>query len=174
MNLFKRKIDIAALMQKHRDKLFTYIVYRIGHIEDAEDLLQDLYVTLQGKEHLFVKAVDRKNYLFKCVVNACNEYLRKKEQAQRLESEYQEWMADKEYARIDSFEDEFGFYERLLSKLPKEQVEVIQLKIYGECTFDEIAEIMKIPESTAKTRFYAGLDKLRTFLNVSNDEKTRY
>ena len=43
------------------------------------------------------------------------------------------------------------------------------MKEYEDLTFNEIAEILEIPVSTAKTRLYAGLDQLRKRLIAVRD-----
>ena len=51
-----------------------------------------------------------------------------------------------------------------MEKLPAEQRTVIILKEYHGLTFQEIAELMNCPLSTAKTRLYQGLALLRRYL----------
>ena len=48
-----------------------------------------------------------------------------------------------------------------MEKLPPEQRQAIILKEYHGLTFQEIADLMKCPLSTVKTRVYQGLSTLR-------------
>ncbi|MDX1388217.1 MAG: sigma-70 family RNA polymerase sigma factor [Acidobacteriota bacterium] len=50
---------------------------------------------------------------------------------------------------------------RALGETDPDQRIVLELKFFQERTFDEIADILAIPASTTKSRFYAGLDTLR-------------
>ena len=50
---------------------------------------------------------------------------------------------------------------RALRATDADQRIVLELKFFHERTFDEIADILAIPASTTKSRFYAGLDTLR-------------
>ena len=52
-----------------------------------------------------------------------------------------------------------------LTRLPREQREVIVLKIWHEYTFEEIGEILEISPNTAAGRYRYGLQKLRAQLN---------
>ena len=65
-----------------------------------------------------------------------------------------------EYRRIAS----------LLTEIPDEQTEVIRLRIYGDNSFAEVAEILSLPLPTVKSRFLYGLEKLRKGLKktISN------
>jgi RNA polymerase sigma-70 factor (ECF subfamily) len=52
-----------------------------------------------------------------------------------------------------------------LSGLPHEQREVLLLKEYEGLKFREIADVLGVPESTVKSRMYAGLDAMRASLS---------
>ena len=57
-----------------------------------------------------------------------------------------------------------GAVAEAMEKLPAEQRTAIILKEYHGLTFQEIAELMNCPLSTAKTRLYQGLTLLRRYL----------
>jgi RNA polymerase sigma-70 factor (ECF subfamily) len=52
-----------------------------------------------------------------------------------------------------------------LARLPVEQREVLALKIWGECTFDEIGRQLGISPNTAASRYRYALSALRKELN---------
>ena len=61
-------------------------------------------------------------------------------------------------------EPELGEYERLnelLDRLGPPRSEVIRLKHYEECTFEEIGRALGCSSNTAKTQYYRGLRWLR-------------
>ncbi len=51
--------------------------------------------------------------------------------------------------------------EAAMKKLPQMYREVITLKVWGELTFEQIAEVLDIPLNTAASRYRYGLDGLR-------------
>jgi RNA polymerase sigma-70 factor (ECF subfamily) len=51
-----------------------------------------------------------------------------------------------------------------LAYLPPEQQAVVELKFFQERTFEEVAEVLRIPLSTVKSRLYAGLTTLKSRL----------
>ena len=53
---------------------------------------------------------------------------------------------------------------------PAEQRAVIQLKLWGGETFEQIAEMLGIPQNTAASRYRYALDKLRERLRPLYDE----
>jgi RNA polymerase sigma-70 factor (ECF subfamily) len=60
--------------------------------------------------------------------------------------------------------------EAALGDLTPDQRSVVHLKLWGEFTFDEIAQILEIPLNTAASRYRYGLDKLRERLRPLYDE----
>jgi RNA polymerase sigma-70 factor (ECF subfamily) len=48
-----------------------------------------------------------------------------------------------------------------LERLPVEQREVVELRIYGGLTFREIAEVLAVPQGTVATRYRTALQRLR-------------
>src|SRR5438105_10273352 len=57
------------------------------------------------------------------------------------------------------------FRSSAMERLPDEQRNAILLKEYHGLTFQEIADLMNCPLSTAKTRLYQGLTLLRRYLD---------
>jgi RNA polymerase sigma-70 factor (ECF subfamily) len=54
-----------------------------------------------------------------------------------------------------------------LRGLPDEQREVIVLHVWGELSFEEVAEALSIPANTAASRYRYGLSKLREQFQVT-------
>jgi RNA polymerase sigma-70 factor (ECF subfamily) len=60
---------------------------------------------------------------------------------------------------------------RELARLPREQREVIVLKVWHEHTFEEIGELLDISPNTAAGRYRYGLQKLRLRLKGPSYER---
>ena len=52
---------------------------------------------------------------------------------------------------VENFEREFRLISTLLAGIPEEQAEVIRLRIHGNNSFSDIAAILDIPVTTAKS-----------------------
>ena len=64
-------------------------------------------------------------------------------------------------AEPKNLEEEYNLINSLLEIIPEVQSEVIRLHIHGNRTFVDIADILRIPVTTAKSRFKYGIEKLR-------------
>jgi RNA polymerase sigma-70 factor, ECF subfamily len=54
-----------------------------------------------------------------------------------------------------------------LMRLSTEQREVVELKIYGRLTLREIAEVIRVPQGTAATRYRSAVEQLRKWFSES-------
>lgn len=68
-------------------------------------------------------------------------------------------------------EEEFRRIDRLMATLPEEQAEVIRLRVYGNNSFADIADILSTPLPTIKSRFLYGLTKLRRAIKDENQKQ---
>lgn len=59
---------------------------------------------------------------------------------------------------------------RCLAKLPADQREVIVLKLWHNCTFEEIGELLELSPNTAAGRYRYGLEKLRACIRRESYE----
>ena len=143
-------VRVTEIMEREKDNLYRYACYRLGSPEEAEDLLQDLYLAMHSKRSA-LRNVDRlDSYIYRSLSNAC---------ASRLRSRSRRRFVDD--AAPDRFEREFRRIDRMLALLPAEQSETIRLRIHGGRSFAEIAEIVEAPVATVKSRYRYGIAKLR-------------
>lgn len=68
----------------------------------------------------------------------------------------------------ESNEDDLKRIVKLLDEIPEEQAEVIRLRIYGDNSFAEVADILSVPLPTVKSRFLYGLEKIRRAMKQTN------
>lgn len=47
--------------------------------------------------------------------------------------------------------------------------QIFRLKVFGEMTFSEISSLLDISESTAKTRYYSAIKKIKKILEVEKN-----
>ncbi|MBE6303578.1 MAG: RNA polymerase sigma factor [Bacteroidales bacterium] len=156
----KKQELIADTIEKEKRQLFCYACYRLGDANEAEDILQDLFVTLCATPGVIENTKNLKSYIFRSLSNKCNTLLRNRQKLQIVDIDSKE-VSEKEDSQPTNFEQEYTLINRLLNTIPQEQSEVIRLHIHGEKTFKEIADILEIPESSVKSRYRYGIEKLR-------------
>lgn len=151
--------------KEESDRLFQYASYRFAEIADAEDAVHDLFLALSAKKETLRKVDNLRAYMFRSLINLCNERIRVKRQTISV-TDFDE--LDISALSPANFDEEFRLINLMLEHLPAEQNETIRLRLYAGLTFDEIGQITKVNASTAKARFRYGIEKLRDGLKRHN------
>ena len=151
--------QLAEWIDEWQEQLFRYAFFRLGNKSDAEDVVQDAFLKVASATN---SPSNPKAYLFRIVSNGCVDMIRRKSTLAPLE----EKMTSPAYSNEMEAEGEFRRIERLLSRLPDSQTEVIRLHIHAGLKFTEIAELLEEPVTTIKSRFASGIEKLKQqFIN---------
>ena len=147
------------LMAAERYRMLQYACYRLGSLDDAEDVVQDVFVRLhqrlsEGDEEIRNLSA----YLYRTLANIC---ISRQRETRRTRFVPLDGQPEPIVPEIEDFEQEFLRINRLLAEIPDEQAEVIRLRYYGDKSFQEIADILSIPLTTAKSRFTYGIEKIK-------------
>ena len=158
-----------ALVLRHKDKLYTSILFLVKDKYLAEDIFQDVFIraidTIKGgrytEEGKFLP------WAMRIAHNLCVDYFRKVKRAPTIvTSDNQdifevinvvEENAEQRMVRQQSNEKMYA----MLDKLPEEQREVIVLRHFGDMSFKDIARLTNCSINTALGRMRYGLINLR-------------
>lgn len=152
--------QLIDILRQEKARLFQYASYRLPTTQDAEDALQDLYITMTAKQRN-ISSDNPKHYIYRTLSNICADKLRATRHFESLESNIP-------LKEAENFEEEFKIINSLLAMIPEEQSEVIRLHLHSEMTFTEVAEVMELPVATVKSRFRYGIAHLRDELKRLN------
>lgn len=154
------------LLKRYEQAVFNYAIRMTGNRDDAMDLMQEVFVSVFRNLTNYRGEGAFKGWLFKIAHYRCIEFYRRKKPMQGLddtpEIECEQTTPEQRFA--DGQRD--GKLAQAMQKLPLSQKAVVELKFFGQFTFDEIAEQLGISSNTAKSRLYSALDKLKTLMEV--------
>ena len=123
---------------------------------ESEDVLHETFITLMK---LIGAPAKPEHYCVRCFRNRALNYRRTLWRRLTREWESLRWFEK----TPDETPEERAAME-CLAELPVEQREVIVLKVWHGCTFEEIAGLLEISPNTAAGRYRYGLQKLRNKL----------
>ena len=157
-----RRKSVNRIIEDNLDYLVRFAYYRLGNRNEAEDIVYDAILKFLENNRKDIKPESVRLYLFKTVYNLCVDRTRTgKQNLIPIESidieESPEDLPDQEEAdRINA----------CLGRLPSREAEIIRMNVIDGLSFVEISNLLSIPQSTAKSRFKSGMDKLRKlFIN---------
>jgi RNA polymerase sigma-70 factor (ECF subfamily) len=165
MQALARRIDAGDMdaLEETYD-VYAAAVYRqalaiLGAPSDAEDALQEVFLKLVKRRGGEIR--DLRSYLLTAARHEAYTLLRRRK---RESVGYEADVAlSEEPGRSRSFL-EAEIARNALLRLPPEQREVVNLKVYEQMTFQEIARIVKASANTVASRYRYAMKKLREAL----------
>ena len=163
-------MNLEELYDRYGEKLYHYLVLKLGSCQDAEDILQEAFYRF-GRYSVRWKTVrNPKAFVFKVVRNEANRFIRRRiAQQKSLELNPDHKHAIASVIQGPDKESE-GLLAESLARLPDNQREVVMLKVFEGMTFKEIAAICGLSANTAASRYRYAISKMRLFLE-KKDEK---
>ena len=159
--------ELAEYFRHEQQHLMRYACYRLGDADDAKDALQDVFLKISAKlsDEKSVEVRDWRNYIFRALSNLCSSRLAALGKLRTTPLDARLDIADLPTENNDS---DYQRIAQLLEEIPEEQAEVIRLRIYGNNSFADVAEILSLPLPTVKSRFLYGLEKIRKAMKQTN------
>jgi RNA polymerase sigma-70 factor (ECF subfamily) len=130
---------------------------------EAEDVVQETFLALMQREEL---PREPEHYCLRTFRNRALNYKRSLWRRLTRELESQRWFEKTE----DENPAERAAMQQLAA-LPPDQREVIVLKIWNDCTFEEIGALLDISPNTAAGRYRYGLQKMKLQLEGASYER---
>ncbi|MFB3776185.1 MAG: RNA polymerase sigma factor [Bryobacteraceae bacterium] len=152
------------LVSRWEKRVFNYLLRLVGDREDAMDLSQEVFLKAYQSLGKLQDPSRFGPWLFRIAHNEAISHLRRQRPQVELNAEAS---GGAPRPRLEPLELTLAV-ERALGWLSEEQREAIVLKIYQGFKFEEMAEVLSCPVSTAKSRVYSALDVLRDTLAPIN------
>jgi RNA polymerase sigma-70 factor (ECF subfamily) len=166
------KEAFAELYENYFDKIYRYIVIRMGNKTEAEDLTQQVFLKALNSIHSYKwKGAPFSAWLFRIAHNLLVDYLRKERKVVifQLNDSLTSGGGNPQLLVERNLD-----IEHLISatkQLTKAQQEVLSLRFAGELPIAEVAKIMDRSEGAVKALQHSSIVALRkTLLRAEEDE----
>lgn len=167
---------LKTLILRHEQKIFTYILTSVKNRELAEDLFQDTFIKVINTLRAGAYKDEGKfaQWVMRIANNLKIDYFRKAQRLPAYESNGEFDIFDTLSIEDPSVEQKmiqeqvYSDIQDLLQYLPEEQREVLEMRIYQDISFKEIAELTKVSINTALGRMRYALINLRKMIEEKN------
>ena len=163
-------MNLEELYDRYGEKLYHYLVLKLGSCQDAEDILQEAFYRFGRYSVRWKWIKNPEAFVFKVVRNEANRFLKRKVLRHKTMEMNPEYKNDIASVIQGPDQESEGFLAESLAQLPDDQREVIVLKVFEGMTFKEIARICNLSANTAASRYRYALSKLRLYME-KKDEK---
>jgi RNA polymerase sigma-70 factor (ECF subfamily) len=158
--------EFSKLYNYYFPKLYTYVSYRVGNLQDTEDIVSETFLrAIRQLEHFEGQHQSSfAAWLFRIAYNLIQDgYRQRHKQNNPLNlDELNEVPADS--ASPDEIivqKEEFAHLYRLIKTLSARRQEVITLKFFGGLRNQEIAQILGLDERTVASNLCRALESLQ-------------
>jgi len=174
---------IEVLINRHRSKVYTYIILTIKNQQLAEDLFQETFIKViqslrAGKYRDNGKFL---SWVIRIAHNLIIDHFRKEKQMNAISNDDSEVDLFNSKKLSDSNIEELIIDNQikseirvLINELPEDQREVVLLRHYGGLSFKEIADQTDVSINTALGRMRYALINLRKLIHEKNLSLTVY
>jgi RNA polymerase sigma-70 factor (ECF subfamily) len=147
--------------------IYRLALWQTGSPEDAEDLVQDVFVRVAEQGRLLESVRHPKRWMLTVAHRLTIDLLRRRQRRQTDPVE------DVPYLMAPSEDPErvvdAQVVSHLVGRLPAKQREVLLLRHFFDCTFSDIGRIVGVPTFTAASRHRLAIARLRRLLEKNND-----
>lgn len=158
--IVKSREDInyfACLYEKYEQRLMRYISkISKANYDEAKDILQESFIKAWINLNEFDTELKLSSWLYRIVHNETISFCRKKKSFGKNKKVpvNENNIPNYETELKDDFENTEGFvmYDKILEILPIKYKEVLVLKFLEQMNYDEISDVLKIPEGTVAAR----------------------
>lgn len=169
-----KRQSFQELYQLYAKAMFNICMRMLGKREDAEDVLQEAFADAFGRIKEFRFESTFGYWIKQITINKCVSALRKK----HIDfQEAEDWEAFETIAEENDSKDEFEIklkveeVKKAMMQLPDGSRSIFSLYLFEGYDHLEIAEILKISESTSKTQYMRARQKVKELLIQSGHER---
>lgn len=147
----------ACLYDRYDQRLIRYIL-KISQVnyEEAGDILQESFIKIWINLNEFDNNLKLSSWIYRIVHNETISYCRKKKSFGKNNSimldENMNIAYDNELLDVFGEMDNYPITDQILNSLPLKYKEVLVLKFFEKMSYEEISDILKIPEGTVAIR----------------------
>ena len=154
------------IYEKYEGDLRTLAANLLNDKETAEDIVHDVFISFLQIVDKFELKSSLAGYLKTCIANKARDYVRKK-QRQSIPADYTEKVKSNDECPLQLImhSETLQKLNFALDHIPYEQREAVVLHLQGRMKFKTIATLQDVSIKTAHSRYWAGLDGLKSILN---------
>ena len=145
----------------YQQKLYGLALRILENQDDAEDIVQEVYIKLWNKRDELLHVENKEAYSVTLVKNLCIDFIRSKSKRMKRASENTEVVEKRTLFEQISAKSDLELVKQLLALLPEQQQRVLNLRHACGYTNEEIEEITGLNSVNVRVALSRGRSKIR-------------
>jgi len=157
-----------ALFREHYNALANYAYSILKNKQNAEDVVQDVFVKLWQNTPGVITTAQVKFYLLTATKNNCISFLRKQSGKTFLQVEETNLPAQADEPARREPQDIAAIVNHALSQLPPQCLAIFKLSRFGKLTYQQIADELGLSVKTVENQMGKALRIMRDYAKQNN------
>lgn len=156
----------TAIIKKYQEKLYWHIRRMVVQHEDANDVLQNMFIKVWNGLDNFREDSQLYTWLYRIATNECLTFLEQQKKRSAISlSDDEGVLANKLKAErnFDSNKIEWKL-QLAMQQLPEKQRLVFNLRYYDEMPYEEMSRILETSEGALKASYHHAVKKIENYL----------
>jgi RNA polymerase sigma-70 factor (ECF subfamily) len=158
-----------ALVRRHQKGMWRMIRRYVKSDADAADVTQLAFVRAFRGLAAFRGTATVRSWLYRIAINCALSWLRDHRREQPTELAEDALTASNPAPAQLSADDDHARLRRAIAQLPPKQKLVLELRVFDDLPFKEVAELADCSENTAKVNFHYAVKRLRDILGADHE-----
>jgi RNA polymerase sigma-70 factor (ECF subfamily) len=161
------QMALTQIYEENFDKIYRYIVLKIGDRAEAEDMTQQVFLNaLKSISSYKYKGMPFSSWLYRIAHNQVVDYYRKRKRSATVPLDESIISGYDNPGQATERKIEIEQMTRATQQLTRAQQEVISLRFAGELSIAEVARVMGKSEGAIKALQHAAIINLRKIMSV--------
>jgi RNA polymerase sigma-70 factor (ECF subfamily) len=156
----------TKIVRKYQEKLYWHIRRLVINHEDANDVLQNVYIKVWKYLENFREEANLYTWLYRIATNETLTFLEKEKKRNALS------ISDEDSGLANKLKSETGFdpnklewkLQQAIQSLPEKQRLVFTLRYYDEMPYDEMAKVLETSAGALKASYHHAVKKVEEFI----------
>ncbi|MEO7734227.1 MAG: sigma-70 family RNA polymerase sigma factor [Kofleriaceae bacterium] len=156
------------IVRRHQKGLWRLVRRYVKRDADAADVTQLAFVRAFRGLGAFRGTATVRSWLYRIGINCALSWLRDHRREQPTELDEDALTDDNPAPAQISASDDRAWLRKAIAQLPPKQKLVLELRVFDDLSFKEVAELADCSENTAKVNFHYAVKRLRDILGADH------
>jgi RNA polymerase sigma factor (sigma-70 family) len=165
-NASNKEVPFTHIIKKYQEKLYWHIRRMVVEHEDANDVLQNMFIKVWKHLDNFREDSQLYTWLYRIATNECLTFLEKQKKRRAVS------LDDDEGIMINKIQSDKYFdpnklewkLQIAMQRLPEKQRIVFNLRYYDEMPYEEMSRVLQTSEGALKASYHHAVKKIEDYI----------
>jgi len=156
---------IANFYQEYHLELVNFAISRLGNREEAEDLVQDVFVKMMTFDGIINEATV-KSFAFTITTNKIKDHLRRRIFRHQMEEskKYEMELHHSNVERVAEYHDTLNIVNMHIENLSPACAKVYRMSLFEDMSAGDIAEELQVSKRTVESQLFTSRKQMRAMM----------